>query len=95
MNLIFKPINSTKLKNNLANILDNISNGKEAQIIQRVSGKEEAVILSYKTLLNLYEEKDSLIRELNEVQLKLAESQFDKGAFETFTVNADGSRTYV
>ena len=79
----------------MASILDKVSTGIEAHIIQRVSGKEEAVILSYKSYLELRAKHQKLIVKFNKTQLALADSQFNVGDFETFTMNEDGSRHYL
>lgn len=90
MTTIVKAINATDLKKNMGKILDEVTEKHVVQIVKRTTTKSNAVILSEES----YNIMSNALNELNEAQLVLAQSQFEKGDFESFVINEDGSRTY-
>lgn len=74
----------------MGKILDEVTEDNVVQIVKRTTTKSNAVILSEET----YTKMNNALNELNEAQLMLAQSQFEKGNFESFVINEDGSRTY-
>ena len=85
MAMKYIPTNASTLKKNLAEILDAVGDGKEARIIQRVSNKEDAVILSYRTYLGLLDDLDKHLESINNFSWRLLKCNWTRGFWIIYT----------
>jgi len=85
-NKLIKSINATDLKNRTGAILDSVTNDT-IQIIRRVKGKSNAVIISEDFL-------NELLTIANDSKFIEAKAQIEDGEIKKFKIDENGSRVY-